>query len=115
MIRFDVNNRELPRVQAAVQIAARHYVGMNPADSSWPRSELISDLVARRHHDALLFAGAVDLGGDELAVPMYELGTVSIVIYLDRDLFAFAQPDQGSRDLTIVTDGTDSLVFRDVH
>src|ERR1700738_2328175 len=44
VIRLDVNDSELSRVQSAVEIASRHYMGMHPTNPGRPGSELIADL-----------------------------------------------------------------------
>src|SRR6267378_2300343 len=49
VIRLDVDDSELSRVQPAVEIASGHHMRTHPANPCRPRSELIADLPTRGH------------------------------------------------------------------
>ena len=67
-----------------------------------------------RNDQALLFRRAIDVGRNDLAVPVNEFRRIRVVEQIDRDRHAFAQADQRSRDLAVVADGADGVILRDV-
>ena len=89
-------------------------MGMHPTNPGRPGSELIADLSTRRYDNAFFFAGAIDVRGDELTMPVDELRRIGVVKDLDRDWLAFSQTDQRSWDLAIVADSADGLVLSDI-
>ncbi len=68
----------------------------------------------RRHHQAFFFLSAVDIGWDDLPVPVDELGDVGIVEEVHRYRHALVQANERAWNTAVVADGADGVVFGDV-
>ena len=56
-----------------------------------------------RNEGSALFGGAVDIGRDELAVPMELLGSVGFVVNVDGDGLSFFEAKQRAGKLSVVS------------
>ena len=61
------------------------------------------------------FRCAVNIGRDDLTVPVELLGRVGVVVNLYRDRSAFFEPQERSGELAVVGDCGDDVLRRDLN
>jgi len=59
-----------------------------------------------------LLGGAVNINGNELAVPVQLLRRVGVVVDIDYDLFAFGEADERTWKLSVVERGRNDTLRR---
>ena len=107
---FDVDGADQAAVLAESEIGSGTNVGVIEAEAGGLGHEGDSAAAVGRNEWSALFGGAVDVGGNELAVPVQLLGNVGVVANIDGDLLAFFQAKQRAGKLAVVGgDGDDAL------
>src|SRR6516225_8874226 len=102
--RLGVNRPDLAAVLASREIRASAIVGVIETQAGWIGRERDAAMTMRRNVRRALLGGAIDLGGDFLAMPMQLLGCVCFVGNFHRYLTAFLKADERTGELTIVCD-----------
>jgi hypothetical protein len=69
----------------------------------------------RRYIRGSFFGRAVDVGWDDLAVPVHELGRIRVVEHVDRDRFIFFKTQQRAGELAVIERGRDDMVGRELE
>src|SRR6516225_4035819 len=64
----------------------------------------------RRHIRGAFFGCAVDVGWDDLAVPVHQLGRIRVVEHVDRDRLPFFETEQRAGELAIIERRRDDVV-----
>lgn len=82
---------------------------MVPAATERARGELEASPSTRGNEWRTLFLGAVDVGGDEHAVPMDKLRSIGIIDDLDADPLTRAHAEYGAGGGAVVTDGRENV------
>ena len=111
---LDVDESKLAGIGSAAQIRHRHDVRVHPARSRRLRSQAIPQVPVRRHHQALFLGGAIDVGRNDLAVPMDQLRRVRVVEQIHGHRHAFAHPDQRTRNAAVIPERADGVVLGDI-
>ena len=69
----------------------------------------------RRDRGRIFFFDAVDVGRNNLSVPVNVFRRVRLVEDIHRDGDALAQADQRTRNAAVVPDRADGVVLGDIH
>ena len=115
VFRFDVHERELSGVSAAVQVGHGHRVSVDEARAEWRGRQTVAQLAVGRHHAALLLFGAIHIGGNRLPVPVHEFRGICVIEQIDGHGNSFAQADERTGHRTVVADGADGMVLGNVY
>ena len=107
---FDIDEAELAGVGALVQVGHGHGVGVVPAGAGGRGRELVGATAVGRDGRRFFFFDAVDLGGNEEAVPVDEFGRVGVVDDVDGDGLAFLHAKDRAGRGTVVADGGEDAV-----
>ena len=113
MLRFDVHGADQSAVLAGVEVGAGADVGVIEAQAGGPGHKRDAAAAVRRDEGRALFRGAIDIGGDELAVPMELLGPVGFVVDVDGDALAFFEAQERPGKLAVVGGRGDDAVGRE--
>ena len=74
----DVKHSELAGVEAVLEVAIGHGVGVVPVKAGGPGGERDAGAGAGRDHGRALFHGAVHVNGDPLAVPVDDFRAIEL-------------------------------------
>ncbi len=108
---LDVDEAELAGVGAFVEVGHGHGVGVVPAGAEGGGGELVAACwPCGRDEGGAFFFDAVDVGGDEHAVPVDELGGVGVVDDVDGDGLALLHAEDGAGGCAVVADGGEDAV-----
>src|SRR5581483_11002316 len=91
-----------------------HRVRMIPARARRSGRELIAGTAMRGNRGRAFFFRAVNFGRNQLTVPVNEFGNICIVQDVYGDWLAFANANQRPGRSSVVTDGTERAVRREL-
>src|SRR6516225_9995361 len=115
VLRLDVNRPRLARVRAAIEVTFGHDMCVVEAKAGRLRREGDAPHAVRRHIRGAFFGCAVDVGWDDLAVPVHELGRIRVVEYVDRDRVPFFETQQRAGELAIIERRRNDVVGRELN
>ncbi len=100
---LDVDRADEASVLAEIEIGSGADVSVIKTESGGLGSERNSARAVGRNEGSALFGGAVDVGRDELAVPVELLGNVGVVVDVDGDGLSFFEAKQRAGKLAVVS------------
>src|SRR5262249_15895502 len=109
---LNIEETKLSRVKTAAQIFAGKDVGVIPPASARLRRERILPRGAWSNHRCSFFHGPVHFRWNVKAMPVDELGNVTVVADIDGDSLAFLHAQQRPRRAPVVTDRLNDLFRR---
>ena len=112
---FDVDESKLSRIGATHEVRHRHDVRVYESRARWLRRQPVPQMPMGRYLKALLFFGAVEAGWYHLPVPVHQFRRRRVIDQVDGHRHALAKPNEGPGYCPVVTRGTDSMTFGDVH
>ncbi len=103
--RLDIDRAGLPSVGPETEIIHRNDMGVVETESRWLRHKGDAAHAVGWNVRRALLSGAININGNELAVPVELLRRVGIVVNIDEDLLAFRKAHQRPGKLAIVERG----------
>ncbi len=100
--RLDVNGPHQTGILTGVQVGPRAHMSVVKAVARRPGSKRDPAASVRRDVGRPFFGRTVDVGGEELAMPVQLFGNVGPVVDFDGDRFAFLESQQRAGELTVV-------------
>lgn len=110
LLGFDVDGADQAAVLPEGEITSGAHVGVIEAEARGLGNERNSPDAVGRDEWRSFFGGAIDVGRNELTVPVQLLGRVGVVVDIDGDLLTFFQAEEGAGKLPVVGgDGDDAF------
>ena len=106
----DVDEAELAGVGTFVEVGVGHGVGVVPAGAEGFGRELVAAVAAGWDEGGAFFFDSVDVGGDQHAVPVDQLGGVGVVDDVDGEGPALFHPQDWPGGCSVVADGGEDAV-----
>ena len=114
VVRLDVHRPHLPAVLPGMQVCPGAVVRVIEAQPRGSRRERDAPHPVRRNVRRAFFRRAVYVGGYELPMPVQLLRRVHVIVDLDRYFASCFEPQQWSRELSVVSDRRDDVFRRNL-
>jgi len=112
--RLDVHRPDFSAVLSGSQVGTRSIVRVIEAEPSRAWREGDPPLALRRNKWSAFFGSSIHIDGNLLTVPMQLFRRIRVVVNVNRDLPPFRKTKQRSRKLSVVGNGGNDSLGRDL-